>query len=220
MHDESYLERHHWTRVWPCGTPGELNFFYNYTNIAFAPYGKHWRQMWTICTLELLSAKRMETFESIREEVKNPIASISLNQGLPINFSEKICALTTVITCRTAFGNKRKYQDEFIATMKEVSKLAEGLDLPDIFPSLSFFVWLPGWSLHLEGMHEKVDKILDEQKVFSPISNQRKKGIGFAFKKKGRTNRPNQKKSFQGFSGDSISPHLNTKRKLQDEVHN
>lgn len=132
-----------------------------------------------------LKCKARGVFESIREEVMNPIASISLNQGLPINFSEKICALTTVITCRAAFGNKYKYQDEFIVTMKEVSNLAEGLDLPDIFPSLKFFHLITRLRPALEGMHKRVDKILDEQKVFSPISNHRKKEIGFAPKKKG-----------------------------------
>ncbi|KAK3183409.1 hypothetical protein Dsin_030695 [Dipteronia sinensis] len=35
---------------------------YNYTDIALAPYGNYWRQLLKICTEELLSAKRVQSF--------------------------------------------------------------------------------------------------------------------------------------------------------------
>ncbi|KAL5067708.1 hypothetical protein RYX36_018595 [Vicia faba] len=42
---------------------------YNSTNIAFAPYGYYWRQLGKICTLELLSLKRVNSYQPIREDV-------------------------------------------------------------------------------------------------------------------------------------------------------
>ena len=52
-------------------------FFYNFKDIALAPYGDHWRQMRKISMLQLLTAKRIQSFKHMgEEEVSAMIRSI------------------------------------------------------------------------------------------------------------------------------------------------
>ncbi|TYI42623.1 hypothetical protein ES332_A01G111800v1 [Gossypium tomentosum] len=55
---------------------------YNFLDIGFAPYGGHWRQLRKVCTLELLSTKREQSFRSIREE--QYYRSVSFIKLLPV----------------------------------------------------------------------------------------------------------------------------------------
>lgn len=64
---------------------------YVFTNIAFAPYGNYWRHLQKVCTTELLSEARVQSFRSIREEeVLNLIKTINESNGKPFNLGEKI----------------------------------------------------------------------------------------------------------------------------------
>ncbi|KAJ8529469.1 hypothetical protein K7X08_036304 [Anisodus acutangulus] len=136
----------------------------NSPNLSFSPYGPIWRQLRKMCVLELLSAKRVQSFESIREEeVENLIEAISLTPPqVPVDISKMIFSMTNNITARAAFGKKCKHKDEFIAAMKIITELAGGFDIPDIFPSFKILHTLSGVKPALEKVHQKVDKILGD----------------------------------------------------------
>ncbi|XP_031265070.1 premnaspirodiene oxygenase-like [Pistacia vera] len=144
---------------------------YGSTDIAFAPYGDYWRQLRKICTLELLSTKRVLSFRFIREEeVSTLVDWIASKAGSPVNLTEKVHSLTYGITSRAAFGNKWKDQDLFISIIKEASVAAGGFNIADLFPSIKFLESVSGIRPKLEKMHKQTDRIIEN------IINEHKKG--------------------------------------------
>lgn len=87
--------------------------------------------------LELLSAKQVWSFSSIRnEEASSLVQSISSSEGHPVNLSDMIFNMQNCITARAALGKKCKHQQEFISLVEEMGKFVVGFYLPDLFPSL------------------------------------------------------------------------------------
>ncbi|XVE50485.1 hypothetical protein DITRI_Ditri01bG0166000 [Diplodiscus trichospermus] len=135
---------------------------YKATDIVFSPYGDYWRQLRKICVLEMLSAKRVQSFSPIREEeVSKLMRAISSKAGSPVNLSKMLCSLTFEIVSRTAFGGKCKEKDELTSLFREVVKFASGFTLVDLFPSVKLLQLLSGLRSQLERLHQKADKILE-----------------------------------------------------------
>ncbi|KAK7310203.1 hypothetical protein RJT34_07557 [Clitoria ternatea] len=135
---------------------------YNSTNISFAPYGNYWRQLRKICTLELFTPKRLNSFKPIREEeLTNLIKMIALEKGSPVNLTQAVLSTTYTIISRSAFGKKCKDQEEFISVVKEVVKAGGGFDIGDLFPSAEWLQLVTGLRPKLEMLHRKIDHILE-----------------------------------------------------------
>ncbi|KAK2996061.1 hypothetical protein RJ640_027321 [Escallonia rubra] len=112
---------------------------YDQSGLFFAPNDDSWRQSRKICTVELLGAKQVRSFKSVREEeVEKLVVSIASSSGTSINLSEKILKTTNSIVSRSAFGNKCRGADDFCQALKDGNECSSGFDLPDLFPSLKF----------------------------------------------------------------------------------
>ncbi|KAJ4710270.1 putative Cytochrome P450 [Melia azedarach] len=136
---------------------------YNYTDVAFAPYGDYWRQVRKICTLELLSAKRVQSYRSIREEeVSNLITSISSNARLSINFSKMIFSLINDITARAAFGGRCEDNEKFKQIFQKMLNQGAGFSLADMFPSVKFLEVLSGVRFEQEKLVKEAETILEK----------------------------------------------------------
>nr|XP_009794009.1 PREDICTED: premnaspirodiene oxygenase-like [Nicotiana sylvestris] len=143
---------------------------YNCSDIAFSPYGDYWRQMRKICMIELLSAKNVRSFSSIRrDEVHRMIEFFRSSTGKQVNVTKRIYQFASSMTCRSAFGKVFKEQDELILLVKRNTALVEGFDVADIFPSLKFLHVLSGMKTKVMDVHHKLDAILEN------IINERKK---------------------------------------------
>ncbi|KAK9132923.1 hypothetical protein Scep_012451 [Stephania cephalantha] len=129
-HDLLFLDR-------PPSQPTKI-VCYDFKDLAFASYGEYWRDFRKICTLHLLSLKRVKSFQSLREEeVAKLISKVSVMAGSPFNFSESVFAMTNNVSTSEAFGKKCKDTEAFLAATRAISKLRKsGLQVFDLFPSL------------------------------------------------------------------------------------
>jgi cytochrome P450 len=136
--------------------------FYDSNDIAFAPYGEHWRQLRKICTMELLSVKCVQSLWPIREqEMNNLVKAIASEEGRVVNISQLIFSMMYSVTSMAAFGKKYMEQDEFITAVREIILLASGFYVGDLFPSAKWLQNVTGMRPKLEKLHQKIDRILD-----------------------------------------------------------
>jgi cytochrome P450 len=136
---------------------------YGCTDIVFSPYGDYWRQLRKICTLELLTAKRVRSFRSIREEeVSKLIRHISLNTGTTINLTDEILSMTYNIVSRASFGDKCKDQEAYILFMKECMRLGENFSISNLFPSQHWLHVISGMVHKLKRLHRSGDMVLEK----------------------------------------------------------
>lgn len=134
---------------------------YDSLGLAFAPYGDYWRNLRKICTLELLSSKRVQSFQPIRsEEVTNLIKLIASKEGSQINFTKEVFSTISTITSRTAFGKKCKENQKFISIVRDAIKIAGGFDLGDLYPSCKWLQNISGLKPKLEKLHKQADLIM------------------------------------------------------------
>ncbi|ESR65796.1 hypothetical protein KPL70_027017 [Citrus sinensis] len=160
-HDVVFASRPHF--------PAAQILSYNYRDIIFSSYGDSWKQLRKICVSELLSAKRVQSFQSIREaEVSDLINWISSKAGSVINLTQNVHSLMYGITSRAAFGNRSRDQEAFVAVIEETTKVISGFNIADVFPSIGLLQWLTGNKSQVETLHQEgvriVENIINEHK--------------------------------------------------------
>nr|XP_010907207.2 premnaspirodiene oxygenase-like [Elaeis guineensis] len=132
-------------------------------DIAFSPYGNYWRQLRKICTVELLSTKRVKSFAApLQEEILDLVGTISKLNKSPVNLSEKLRLLTNGVISRVAFGKTCKHAQRFLAATRELTELISGFCVADLFPSLTFIDTLTGLRSASEKSRREMDEIVEE----------------------------------------------------------
>ncbi|KAK1363205.1 hypothetical protein POM88_038766 [Heracleum sosnowskyi] len=80
---------------------------YNYKDVASAPYGEYWRQMKSICVIQLLSNKRVYDTRKVREnETALLVKKIVESSPSVVDLSDLLMAYTHDIVSLSAFGRK------------------------------------------------------------------------------------------------------------------
>ncbi|KAH9741186.1 putative cytochrome P450 superfamily protein [Citrus sinensis] len=108
---------------------------YDFSAVSFAPYGEQWIELRKLCTMELSSKKRDQSFRYDREEeVSEVIRSIASKAGSVTNLSDII--------------------------VKEFAVAAAGSNTADLFPSIKFLQLIAGVKSQVEKIHQQADKII------------------------------------------------------------
>ncbi|XP_059657202.1 cytochrome P450 736A117-like [Cornus florida] len=140
--------------------------FYN-KDVAFVPYGEYWRQVKSICVLNLLSNRRVQSYRGVREEetalLIEKIKSASSSSSSPVNLSEMLVSLTNDVVCRVALGGK--YSESSKSGRKFKDLLGDTAALLGEFSVGDYIPWLV-WLNQINGANGRVEKIAKELDEF------------------------------------------------------
>ncbi|XP_023001248.1 cytochrome P450 71A1-like [Cucurbita maxima] len=159
-HDISFSNR-------PKSTAANL-FFYGYKDVGFSPYGEYWRGLKKICTLELLSQRRIHEFQYVREEeveiLVNKVHKAS-SSGLSVNLSELITSTSNNIVSRCIFGEK--FEDEngksrFGELTRRMAKLVVAFSVGDFYPAFGWIDNITGLIGQLKETSRALDTFLEQ----------------------------------------------------------
>ena len=140
---------------------------YGQKNLVFAQYGSYWRNVRKMCTLELLSNHKINSFKSMRKEEVGLLIEYlkeAASDGVSINISSKAASLITDMTCLMVFG--RKFGDEelddrgFKAMIQEVMQLVAAPNLGDLIPFIAMFD-LQGLTRRMKNINKVFDRFFE-----------------------------------------------------------
>ncbi|KAI9108771.1 hypothetical protein K1719_020076 [Acacia pycnantha] len=143
---------------------------YEGKDVAYSACNESWKQKRKVCVLELLSLKRVRSFQAIRdEEVAEMVGEIQRaclsDNNCSVNISDLISATTNNVIFRCIIGQKYDTAESSgrfgTLARKEMVHLAE-LMVGDFFPWLGWVDVLSGKMKDLKDTFKAVDGFFDE----------------------------------------------------------
>ncbi|XP_051131706.1 cytochrome P450 71A8-like [Andrographis paniculata] len=143
--------------------------FYNHKDISVAPYGEYWRKLKSICVLQLLSSKRVQSFHFIREEelallVEKIKACCRSSSSSPVNLSELFMSFTYDVICRASCGKKYRegeHGGRFPKLLTEVVQQVGRVNAGEYVPWLWWIDCLTGFEKRVDRVAKEVDEFLE-----------------------------------------------------------
>ncbi|KAI3708875.1 hypothetical protein L2E82_38405 [Cichorium intybus] len=150
---------------------------YDRKGLTHTEYGSYWRSVRKFCTLELLSATKINGFAGMRrEEIELMLEEIRAASmvGKVVNLSEIVGALIEGMTCTMIFGKKNDERFVFKNIVDEGMEAAGTFNLADYVPMLAPFD-LQGLTKRFKLLSKKIDNMLEtliieheEQNLINP----------------------------------------------------
>ncbi|GLJ22356.1 hypothetical protein SUGI_0420910 [Cryptomeria japonica] len=158
---------------------------YNYKDMVLAPYGPYWRHMRKLCVVELLNAKRIESFSCVREE--EMLLTVRLvwemsGQGEKlVNLTNLFSSFTQAVMWRILSGTKKSSQSDAQVGRngEEIKKLAVeaavtvgAVNIGDFIPYLDWMD-LQGVKRRLKKVHNSLAQVI--KKIIEEYQQRRMK---------------------------------------------
>lgn len=139
---------------------------YNMKDVSVSPYGEYWRQLKSVCVLQLLSNRKVQEFHQVREEeIALAMEKISkVNGNVAVNLSEMFMSVTNDVVCRSAFG--RKYGEgesgkKFRSILSEFLQLLGTSYVGAFIPFLAWINRVNGIDSRIARVAEEIDRFLE-----------------------------------------------------------
>lgn len=138
---------------------------YNYKDVASAPYGEYWRQMKSICVIQLLSNKRVYDTRKVREnETALLMKKVAESSPSVVDLSDLLMTFTNDIVSMSAFGRKFSEGEsgrQFRRLMKEFVSVLGGFDVGTYLPKLAWFSSVLGFYTKVDAVAKEFDEFLE-----------------------------------------------------------
>lgn len=134
---------------------------YGSKDIAFSPYGEHWRQIRSIAVLKLLSSRRVQSFRGIREEeTRFMLDTIGESCGSLVDLGKLVSSLTNDVVCRVTLG-RRFHGLKFNDLLTRFTYLLGVFSIGNYIPWLSWVDRMSGLEARTRKVAEEFDEFLD-----------------------------------------------------------
>ncbi|GAB2297806.1 hypothetical protein Dimus_031893 [Dionaea muscipula] len=141
------------------------------SDVTFSLYGPYWRQARKICVTELLSPRRVSSFQLVRfQETGRLLSTVSARSGSPVDLSALFFALANDVVCRVAFGRRlirvsgegEEEEKSLVGVLTEAQELFAGFCLGDFFPDWWWVNSVSGYKRRLERNLKDLRAVCDE----------------------------------------------------------
>uniref|UniRef100_N1QV71 Cytochrome P450 71D7 n=1 Tax=Aegilops tauschii TaxID=37682 RepID=N1QV71_AEGTA len=133
--------------------------------LVFAPYGDGWRQLRKICTLELLSNRRVHSFRAVRAEVLGRLlrsVASSASASASVNLTRGLASFVADSSVQAMIGRLRSDdRDTLFTLLREGFKIVPGMTLPDLFPSSRLAMLLSRVPARIDHRNKRMAAFMD-----------------------------------------------------------
>ncbi|KAH6834194.1 hypothetical protein C2S53_020261 [Perilla frutescens var. hirtella] len=141
-----------------------MKISYNGKDVVFAPYGEDWRRGKSIFVLKLLSKKRVQSYQSIREEETALLVKSIQECSGRVNLSAMFIEFTNDVVCRSAFGRKYSTSEKGKRFLELVGELSESVGSFSVGEFISWLSWVDrarGFDQKFNSDAQELDEFLD-----------------------------------------------------------